>query len=562
MPGALKVRNKLHPADAGVGVHAYFEGLLARSDYWKAYSLRPQSGVTSSSSPYWQSQLTEEDAGGGFGAQTLGFGFEPYPWAYDPTHDAAKLTMPPFVDISNMTLSSGIGTSDTVLTFSNVSGSFSVGRSIKIDNEIMLIGARVGGVGGTLTVTRGHGGTTAATHSAGALTKLLTNTSPAKLIIPLATNNEVNRFFFVWDAKYTASFVGCGLTNHKAYQIASGGSAIWFEPNNAYAPDPEQEGDYVEGVDVAAVQVRSYASVIAAPTTDDEPLEPQAGTFNVKPNKWTRYFALLKVRSKTDAASFYNSGATLTGTLNAEITGVTLASTITSGTTALSFTSAASAAAFEASFPIGGYVGIDDEAMLISAVDGTAKTMTVTRAQLGTGADPHTAGVGAYVALQITADATSLYGAAVVAGLNRRINIKIDSEILRTITTAGTGTSPRTLTVLRGYAGTTAASHSSGAAIYTVANVLGSFWVADEDRNAVEIFADLPFCTHGEELKFPTLENSLADFEYEWNTSNDLVVARSEPPVDLISYHRNWVALKSATLDPVADGLLVKPVAA
>lgn len=544
-----------------VNPHAYFESLLAHSAFWKAYSLRPVPGVTDPEDPYWVNQLTEEDSGGGFGAQTIGKGFEPHPWEYDATEDAARLTMPPFVDVSGMTLQGGgVSSGATVLTFDNVVGTFSVGRSIKIDNEVMLIGARVTGVGGTLTVTRGHAGTTPAAHSAGALTRLLTNTSPSKLIIPLNTNNEVNHFFFVWDTKHTDSFVGNGLTNHKTYQIASGFSAIWFEPNTVYSPDPEQEGDYVDGVDVSATQVRGYGSVIAPPTTDDEPLEPQAGTFTIKPNKWTRYFALLRVKSKTDPTAFFNSGATLTGALGAVgISGVTLNTTMTTSTTALSFTSAASAVDFETAFPVGGYVGIDDEAMLITAVDGTAKTMTVTRAQLSTGPTAHAVGVGVYVAVQITANATSLYGAAVVAGLNRRLNIKIDSEIIRTITHSGSETSPRTMTVLRGYAGTTAAAHSSGAAIYHVANVTASFWVADEDRDPVKILDNLLISTHGEELRRPTLENSLVDFEYEWNTSNDTAVARSEPPVDLVVFHRNWAALKGTTLDPESEGLLERP---
>jgi hypothetical protein len=59
--------------------HAYFENLLARGDYVKAYSLRPIPGRTSSTDPYYENQLTAFLAGSG-----------PHQPTYDVAYDAAK----------------------------------------------------------------------------------------------------------------------------------------------------------------------------------------------------------------------------------------------------------------------------------------------------------------------------------------------------------------------------------------------------------------------------------------------------------------------------------------
>jgi hypothetical protein len=468
MPGRFAFRRR----SAG-GDHAYFESLLAISDYWKAYSLRPQAGVTDSSSPYYEDQLASE-ADGGFVINEYD-PFEPPHLEYDAAEDATKLTIPPFIRTNNNNLAADINASDTVLSCTDVTTSFAVGRYIRIDSEFMVITARDTTLD-TITVTRAQGGTTAVAHTSGTAVYQLSNSTTSVLTIPLLTNNEATRVFFAWDAKYTSSFVGTGLNNHKAFQISSGGSAIWFEPNNAYSPnEPTVVGSFNPATDVAAFQVRSYTKVIAPPTTGDEPLTPVSDTFAIKPNKWTRYFVLLKIKARDDASAYYDSGADLS-----------------------------------------------------AALDSSSTSFTV--------------------------DTTSQYGVGEVPMFTTQHYIKIDSEIMR-LTTVGPAANPRSLQVTRGELGTTAAAHSAGAAVYVVCNVLASAWIADEDREPATHFTDLPMAMHSGD-SVPS-ENSLTDFEYEWNTSNDNIVTRST--WDLVSYHRNWVALKGAAIDPVADGRLVKP---
>lgn len=544
---------------AVIDEHAYFNELIARPDFWHGLSLRPQAGVTNASSPYWVDQIIEEDFGGFQVDKT--HGFQPLAWTYDPSsdpdpsaQDASKLTIQPFYDPAGNTLVAPMTTSDTTLSCAVVDAFFTVGRWIKIDDEVMKITAR-DTILDTLTVTRAQYGTTAAVHSSGAAILLGTITCSSNLAYELQSNNEISRYFFTWDAYYTSTYVGIAggsFGNHKAYQIETGADAIWFEPNSNYAPASAIIGSYVNGTDVAAFQVRSYTRVIASPTTNDEPILPVVNTFAIKPNKWTRYFALVKVRARDDPASYYDTGGDLLSTLAAEVSDVTLTVATTTSSTSLSCASAASAAAFEASFPVGGYLRIDFETCLITAVDGTAKTIGVTRAQLGQGsAVVHAigAGVSVYAALSVDTTAVDLD----VGMYGNRLYIKIDNEIMRCATDSGTGSgNPRTVPVARGQLGTAAVAHSAGAAVKVCANALVSTWMSDVDRDPVAHFLDMPVGVHSSSN--PAEENSIAAFVWEWNTSSD------EPrDHDLISYHRNWVVLKSPTLDPLADGLLDRP---
>ncbi len=467
------------------GSHAYFNSLITSTSLFKAVSLRPISTVTSTSSPYWSNQLNK--GGGGFAA-TAYDPHEPLAFTYNPgsdTHvsaqDACKHILPPFIRVSSNALIADVSSAATgdvtVLQCSTVTTSYAVGFEMKIDDEVMTITARDLTLD-TITVTRGQHGTTAAAHTSGAATKRITHTTPSILRIPVNTGDALSRYLFTWDAYYTDSYVATGLTNHKYFQIASGGSAIWLETNNAYAPGSAEIGSFVSGVDVAALQARSYSAAVETPCTNREPIEPISNTFAVKPNKWTRYWQLVDVKyAKDDDAGYFDCGLTL----NANI------------------------------------------------VDTTGTSISV-------------AGAG------ITALNT---GFTVF-----RQYMKIDSEIIMCLVN-NSGAFPRTITVTRGALGTTAATHTAGAVVRQLVNAEVSMWIADEDRDPVAHFLNMPVTVHGD--GGGAGDNSIDDFEYEINTSTDEWRDRSTR--ELISYHRNWVCLKRATLDPVAEGLLVKPVA-
>ncbi len=457
--------------------NAYFDALIARPDLHLAYSLRPVAGNTNQSSPYWEGQLGDQDDDGLQGG--LGVG-QSYAFSYDPgsdTHpnaqDACKHVIPPYVRVNSNALASDIDAVTTTIPCTNVSSTYALNRHMKIDDEIMKITAR-DDLTDTFTVLRAQQGTTAVPHTAGTFTKVCSNTTPTVLVMPVLSGGEKTRFFFVWDAYYTDSFVGTGLTNHKAFQISSGESAIWFELNNTYGPSDASTGDFQTGVDVAAFQVRSYTAMMAPPMFDDEPIEPIVNTFAVKPNKWTRYFALIDVRSRDDAANYH-----------------------------------------------------DVSAELAAGIDSAVTSFSV--------------------------DTTGMQTAVPQFAVDQYI--MVDSEIM-TLTASVSAGNPRTLNVTRGARGTTPAAHSAGAAVKLGCHVRVSAWIADEDREPVEHFSDYPVALKA--TGNPATEDAMRDFEYEWNTSNTLHIARST--YDLVAYHKNWACLKSDTLDPVADGLLEKPV--
>lgn len=547
------------PPDTGGNL--YFDALVERSDFWKGLALRPEAGDTDPASPYFVDQLLDSNDGGYQEQSSTYSGFEPLAFTYDATEDAAKLVMPPFLATATA-LIADIDSSTTTLPCNNTVNStlHAINIYLKLDAEIVKITARDTALD-TITVLRAQAGTTAAAHLSGTLVLRGTNSTPSTIVLPLGTNNEATRLFFVWDVKFDTSFMGlsdAGLQNFKAYQISSAASTIWFEPDTAFQPI-ESQPTYNPATDVAAYHIRSYTGVIAAPMTDDEPVEPIAGYFAFKPNKWTRFFVLLKIKARNDATAYYDSLADVAGGgIAAVVSDATLASGVSSGATLLTCTSAATAVEFEATFAVGAYLRIDSENFLISASDGTAKTITVTGAQAVGGstsiAAAHSAGAVVSPITSITFDCTSLYGASAVACFGNRLYVKIESEYLRVIGNP-TGSTTRTMYAMRAAFGTTGAAHASGVAVYNCANCLASAWIADEDRDPVAHFLDMPMSVLS--TSTASQENSIADFEFEWNTSQDDCTGRADR--SLVSWHRNLAVLKSTTIDPDAEGLLVKP---
>jgi hypothetical protein len=257
--------------------YAYFNTLVGSSASWKAYSLRDQS------------QLDMYKA-----ANSL-----PPDVTYDPANDtnplrqdAAKVVIPEYVVAPS--LASAIDATQTTIT---LTGNVNIRQSLKIDDEILLVGAG----GSTVPVTRGYAGTKPAPHAASATVWRGTNSLPNQVWLPMGTEDG-HRYLTTWDAwfdercltKYT------NLVNWKTFQFrktTAKSPSIWFEVRTRFdggtspwklALNPDS--------DVAAVDVRSY-SAIGPNVTDQEPLSPMLDTFRVVKQTWTRYWMEIDQRA-------------------------------------------------------------------------------------------------------------------------------------------------------------------------------------------------------------------------------------------------------------------------
>jgi len=303
--------------------HAYFNELIGRRDVFKAYSLRPVAGQPISS-PYYGQQLARPSQLGYLSGNSA-----PITVTYSPStdtdahaQDAAKMWIPAFtLDGTN-----GIGTvSEAISAGSNpikiVAGygpSYNIaGRAVMLDREIMEIYDPDGSAGplrpfdrdtGVLYVRRGQYSTSSASHAAGAVARLSINTIPNGLKVPLGTSDG-HTYFFTWDAYWTDSYLGSGLTNHKAFNIMS--NTIWFEPQANYGggTGSGRVAGFNPATDVAAFQVRGYnkpgggspwtpefAAYAGPGVTTVEPIS-QRTTFVIKPNTWVRLFVRLEQRA-------------------------------------------------------------------------------------------------------------------------------------------------------------------------------------------------------------------------------------------------------------------------
>ena len=74
-----------------------------------------------------------------------------------------------------------------------------------------------------VTVARGQAGTRAQSHSAGAAVIINSNSLSNQVRCPIASEDG-HTYFFTWDAYWTDSYSRSGLTNHKAFQLGSGGN--------------------------------------------------------------------------------------------------------------------------------------------------------------------------------------------------------------------------------------------------------------------------------------------------------------------------------------------------
>jgi hypothetical protein len=276
------------------GSNAYFDDLVARSDFWKAYSLRDPK------------QLTYKNQGGY--SDTNSTSSPNVLWVtYDATVDAAKVTIPAFVPGCSLTAS--VSAADTVLPISCGTVSYWNGgtkRAVRVDQEIMAIIPPVAGAPpNTLTVTRGAFGTSAFSHASGANAEWNTNSLRSQVLLPLGTTDGFS-YLFTWDGLWTDSYLNSGLSNHKAFQFGSDG--VWFEPQTGF--DGARKVGFTQTTDVAVVTARTY-NWIGGPadwaTTDgnaagpgvltDNYITPRLAMPTIAPNRWTRFWVVIEQRA-------------------------------------------------------------------------------------------------------------------------------------------------------------------------------------------------------------------------------------------------------------------------
>ncbi|WP_291987309.1 hypothetical protein [Luteitalea sp.] len=291
--------------------HAYFNTLAARSDFFKAYSMR-------------EAGQLQRMRDGGFAENAK----DPIPLmiTYDPgsdnhprRQDAAKVVIPSFYTESNgHVLAADVEPSDTSVFFVGiVSADTPKDRSFKIDDEIITI-VSPNWATGQATVLRGQFGTTPARHTAGTRCLVSTNSTPAQVRYPL--NLEEGFTYLVsWEAYFTDSYLRYATHSHKTFQFTRPGDNIWYEIRTRYDggsnyPPHSPAPGYDRGRDVYMVDMRSYQPVwdgssttwsatngnVRGPDNYDgssgAPLLPLQGAQIAKANEWVRYYAQWTLR--------------------------------------------------------------------------------------------------------------------------------------------------------------------------------------------------------------------------------------------------------------------------
>lgn len=94
---------------------------------------------------------------------------------------------------------------------------------------------------------------------------------------------------FYWEGRWEAGFVSDGdvdgLQTNKAYQLARSG------PGDNRRIEARTRFALVDSPFVAAVDTRSYW--FAPAQGSDQPVQPQVGSFDIKPDTWTRFWAFV-----------------------------------------------------------------------------------------------------------------------------------------------------------------------------------------------------------------------------------------------------------------------------
>ena len=299
----------ISPTLSAADTNAYFDALITRPGFWKGYSLRPRPGF-GAESPYFTNQL-EYKKDGGYQASSSA----PRYVTYDPAVDAAKVVIPAWIQPGySLLLGTGLGAADTKFYPSEWTGSFgSIGRQVKMDNEIMLITAldpnTVSPRG--VMVSRGQYGTKPVAHAAGVPVYLGNNSLPHQVRLPLDTTDG-NTYVFTWDVMYSSSYMNTGLAGNKTFQFSSGQDAIWWEVKTRMdggskisLPSGFSKATHVGGLDVRSYNrpggdanwMLTDGTYLGPGVVGNQPVSPMESTFILYPNRWIRYWVVVEQRA-------------------------------------------------------------------------------------------------------------------------------------------------------------------------------------------------------------------------------------------------------------------------
>ena len=270
---------------AAEGPHDYFNALVKRADHWKSYSLRSQE------------QMLEYRHSGG---RDLGVTYDPANDSYPKRQDAAKVTIPEFSPKQWAELAKPLGLADTqvVLTATNaqMSSTLTHNRALKIGDEIVRV-VRESGVGitdNTVRVLRGQHGTAAKSHAAATSVRFSATYLLNQLRVPVGTEDG-HTYLFTWDTWWGREFDydNTGIGNYKTFQF--GAPLYWFQIQTDFRDAPGSDIGAVGGLASPGNQSRSEA--FGPNVESNYPLKPQIGSFNVRPDTWTRYWLLVEQRA-------------------------------------------------------------------------------------------------------------------------------------------------------------------------------------------------------------------------------------------------------------------------
>jgi hypothetical protein len=355
----------------------------------------------------------------------------------------------------------------TVVSNTNIAS----GTYILIDSEVMLVTGTTGGTG--LTVTRAQLGTSAAAHTLGkavnngffAVTTLstaatsgastITVTSASNLTVGsfIAIDSELQQITAISSSTVTLGAtlasnhaIGAGVTSAAPVQttlgpaLTSGATSAFVINTTGIAP-----GNRLQ-IDSEIVKVTQVAP--AAATTLSAAIGSTTATFATVASTANLAIGMnLNIDSENVKVS---SIPAVTTALTAAITNVATSCSVNSAT----------------GIAVNQLLLIDSEYVQVTAIAGT--TLTIARGASGTTAAAHSLGAtvsntSLTVATQLSAAITNVATTCVVANATGIVNTQlllIDAEYVQV-----TGISGNTLTITRGQNGTTAAAHSSGAAV-------------------------------------------------------------------------------------------------
>lgn len=304
------------------------------------------SGSTSSSTcnPYFSTQVTTY--GGTLDADQLAMGYVAP--VFDATRNALKFTIPSYTTLLNVSLATNLGSAagDTEMEISTTIGDAGVqfwwtnnSQDFKIDTEIVRCNwlldydpARPGvttcwkpnGTGRYLIrIARGEHNTTRAAHTAPATIKIAQSNYFPQLHLPFGATGlaEGHTYTFIWDVLYTESYLGIESGGgQKSFQIGLEDDSLAFETKHIYSsgaqPGPSGGVAACTGYTsihefVGAWGFRSYNQQLydgSSAFTDTNGgmfgpgvvkgngLQPQTGTFCIRPNVWNRLWVRLDKR--------------------------------------------------------------------------------------------------------------------------------------------------------------------------------------------------------------------------------------------------------------------------